>query len=253
MNKAITSREYVLTVALGAMLAMCGSSGLYAQNTMAHHVQTKQSQAATTPAMALQRLKDGNLRYVADSDLHHRVYREELSETAAGQFPFAAILSCIDSRVSVEDIFDLENGDAFNARVAGSTFGPIDLGGLEYATKVAGAKLILVLGHSNCGAIKGACDDVQLGNLTTLVNEIKPAVRQVSKGWTNGEKNSHNHEYVEAVNEANIRLMIPKLLHDSSVIRTLVNSGAVMVVGAIYDVETGKVRFLDDTSVEKGK
>ena len=239
----------LLAIGFATIIFVFGSTGLCAQSPMAHHVQTKESQSATTPAAALQRLKDGNLRFVSESNLHHALYRQEISETAHGQFPFAAILSCIDSRVTVEDIFDLENGDAFNARVAGSTFGPIDLGGLEYATKVSGAKVLLVLGHTNCGAIKGACDDVHLGNLTALVSEIKPAVQQVSKGWTGGEKNSHNHEFVEAVNEVNIGMMMRKLLHDSPVIKEMVDNGTVILAGAIYDVETGKVRFLD----QKGK
>ena len=249
MTNAESDLRNLLAIGFTSMLLICGSASLYAQPTMAHHVQTKESQAATTPAAALQRLKDGNLRFVSESGLHHGLFRQEISETAHGQFPFAAILSCIDSRVSVEDIFDLENGDAFNARVAGSTFGPIDLGGLEYATKVSGAKVLLVLGHTNCGAIKGACDDVHLGNLTALVGEIKPAVQQVSKGWTAGEKNSHNHEFVEAVNEVNIGMMMRKLLHDSPVIKEMVDNGTLILAGAIYDVETGKVRFLD----QKGK
>jgi carbonic anhydrase len=249
MKNAAGTIRNLLAIGFITIIFAFGSTGLYAQPTMAHHVQTKDSQSATTPAAALQRLKDGNLRFVSDTGLHHPLFRQEISETAHGQFPFAAILSCIDSRVSVEDIFDLENGDAFNARVAGSTFGPIDLGGLEYATKVSGAKVLLVLGHTNCGAIKGACDDVHLGNLTALVGEIKPAVQQVSKGWTGGEKNSHNHEFVEAVNEVNIGMMMRKLLHDSPVIKEMVDNGTLILAGAIYDVETGKVRFLD----QKGK
>ena len=249
MKNAASTIRNLLAIGFITIIFVFGSTGLYAQPTMAHHVQTKESQAATTPAAALQRLKDGNLRFLSDSGLHHGLYRKEISETAHGQFPFAAILSCIDSRVTVEDIFDLENGDAFNARVAGSTFGPIDLGGLEYATKVSGAKVLLVLGHTSCGAIKGACDDVHLGNLTALVSEIKPAVQEVSKGWTGGEKNSHNHEFVEAVNEVNIGMMMRKLLHDSPVIKEMVDNGTLILAGAIYDVETGKVRFLD----QKGK
>jgi len=169
MKNAASTIRNLLAIGFITIIFVFGSTGLYAQPTMAHHVQTKESQAATTPAAALQRLKDGNLRFLSDSGLHHGLYRKEISETAHGQFPFAAILSCIDSRVTVEDIFDLENGDAFNARVAGSTFGPIDLGGLEYATKVSGAKVLLVLGHTSCGAIKGACDDVHLGSATSRI------------------------------------------------------------------------------------
>jgi len=242
-----------LAISLGiATMMVFGLQPLHAQPVRVPHVQTKESQAAMTPAAALQRLKDGNSRFVSESSLVHGFYRREVSETAKGQFPFAAILSCIDSRVSVDDIFDLENGDAFSARVAGATFGAIDLGGLEYATKVAGAKVLVVLGHTNCGAIKGACDDVQLSNLTTLLNEIKPAVQQVSKGWTGGEKNSHNHEFVEAVNEVNVPLTMQKMLHDSPVIKELVDSGKLLLIGAIYDVETGKVRFLDHKNGHKG-
>jgi len=155
-------------------------------------VQTKESQTKTTPEQALQRLKDGNARFVLGELVEHGEYRREVPLTAKGQYPFAAFVSCIDARVDVDDIFDLNNGDAFNARVAGAIVDEDILGSLEYATEEAGAKLIVVLGHSHCGGIKGACDDLKMGNLTTLLDKIKPSVQTVAKDWKDGEMNSKN-------------------------------------------------------------
>src|SRR5436190_12509633 len=152
-----------------------------------------------TPKQALQRLKDGNARFVAGNIQDNKNYRTEVPLTGKGQFPFAAFVSCIDSRVNVDEIFDLNNGDAFDARLAGAVVDPDVLGSLEYSTEHAGAKLIVVLGHSHCGGIKGACDDLQEGNLTGLLAQIKPAVQTVAKTWKNGEMNSKNDPFVEAV------------------------------------------------------
>src|SRR5436189_4440343 len=162
-------------------------------------VQTKESQARMTTQQALLRLKDGNARFVSGNLRDHKNYRSEVAMTGKGQYPFAAFVSCIDSRVDVDNIFDLNNGDAFDARVAGGIVDNEILGSLEYATEGAGAKLIVVLGHTHCGGIKGACDDVQLGNLTGLVAKIKPAVETVAKTWKDGEMNSKNDKFVDSV------------------------------------------------------
>ena len=154
-------------------------------------------------------------------------------------------LSCIDSRVDVDNIFDLNNGDAFDARVVAGIVDAAILGSLEYATEEAGAKLIVVLGHTHCGGIKGACDDVQLGHLTAALARIRPAVRTVAKTWKDGEMNSKNDKFVDAVMRENVKL-VRKDIHDhSEVIRELEKKGKVKIVGAAYDVETGKVTFFE--------
>lgn len=208
-------------------------------------VQTKKSQAALSPDGALKLLKEGNKRFAAGKLENQDRYRRQVSATSTGQFPYAAILSCLDSRVGVEQIFDLNNGDAFVGRVAGNVFNPDMLGSFEFATRLAGSKLIVVLGHTQCGAVKGACDDAELGNLTGLLDRIEPAVDLVSKNWMDGMKNSKNAKFVDAVGEANVRLARDSVVRESPVIKALVDEGKVMIVGAVYDLETGIVRFLD--------
>jgi len=206
-------------------------------------VQTKELQAKITADQALKRLKDGNVRFVAGHLSDHGKYRDEVPLTAKGQYPFAAFVSCIDSRVDVDDIFDLNNGDAFSARVAGATVDEDILGSLEYATEEAGAKLIVVMGHTHCGGIKGACDDLKMGNLTTLLEKIKPAVQTVAKDWKDGEKNSKNDKFVDAVMRENVSLVIRNIREHSEIIRELEDHHKVKIVGAVYDIETGKVTF----------
>jgi carbonic anhydrase len=208
-------------------------------------VTTKKKQAEMTPPQALQALKDGNARFVAGKPKNQKNYRKQIALTAKGQFPHYAIVSCLDSRISVDDVFDLSNGDAFNARVAGNIVNEDILGSLEFATAVSGADVIVVLGHTNCGAVKGACDDVKLGNLTGLLDKIKPAVTEISKDWTNGEKNSKNHDFVEAVGHENVEHQMDIIKEKSPIIKDLIDKGKVVLVGAVYDLETGKVKFLN--------
>lgn len=229
------------------IIALGLSTGAYAQLQPVgpYGVQTKASQAALSPQTALQYLRDGNARFVSGKLKNQENYRKQVPITAKGQFPFAAILSCLDSRVSVEEIFDLNNGDAFVGRVAGNVMNPDMLGSFEFATKLAGSKLIVVLGHTQCGAVMGACDDAELGNLTGLLDRIEPAVDLVSKDWRDGLKNSKNARFVDAVGEANVRLARDRIVKESPVIKELVDAGQVNIVGAVYDLETGVVRFLD--------
>lgn len=199
------------------------------------------AQAATTPDLAIQSLKDGNARFATGNAL----YCDELGNMAAiaeKQTPFACVLGCIDSRAAPEIVFDQQIGDIFVGRVAGNLPTPELLGSFEYATKVAGAKAIVVLGHSHCGAVKGAIDRAQVGdNLTLLLDEIEPAVAAVP---LEGERSSKNHHLVEQVAEMNVRLATAALVERSAVIRGLVEEGQVKVVGAVYDIDTGEVRFL---------
>ena len=207
-------------------------------------ITTKKKQTETTPQQALQILKDGNARFVAGNSKNQKNYRKQVPFTAMGQNPNYAILSCLDSRVSVDDIFDLNNGDAFNARVAGNVVNEDILGSFEFATAASGADVIVVLGHSNCGAVKGACDHVKLGNLTGLLDKIMPAVDFIGKDWTMGEKNSKNHDFVESVGAENVKMQMQIIKEKSPIIKDLVDQGKVIIVGAVYDLETGAVRFL---------
>lgn len=220
-------------------------AGAMAQKSGMYGVQTKDSQAALTPQAALQLLKDGNARFAAGKLENQKNYRKQVAVTAGGQYPFASILSCLDSRVAVEEIFDLNNGDAFNGRIAGNVFNPDMLGSFEFATRLAGSKVIVVLGHTQCGAVKGACDDAELGNLTGLLDRIEPAVDLVSKSWMDGMKNSKNTKFVDAVGEANVRLARDSVVKESPVIKELVDAGKVIIVGAVYDLDSGIVRFLE--------
>jgi carbonic anhydrase len=207
-------------------------------------ITTKKKQAEVTPPQALQILKDGNARFAAGKPKNQQNYRRQVEFTAKGQAPHYAIVSCLDSRVSIDDIFDLNNGDAFNARVAGNIINEDILGSLEFATAVSGADVIVVLGHTNCGAVKGACDDVKLGNLTGLLDKIQPAVKEIGKDWKDGEKNSKNHEFVEAVGHENVELQMETIKEKSPIIKDLIDKGKVILVGAVYDLETGKVNFV---------
>lgn len=202
---------------------------------------TKERQAQVTPDMALRRLQDGNERFV-NGRMLKRDLREQVKATGHGQFPFASVVTCIDSRAGPELVFDQGIGDVFTARVAGNIVNPDILGSLEYAASVAGSRLVVVLGHSHCGAVKGACDGVKLGNLTSLLEKLQPAVSSIP---TNGSaRDSHNHEFVEKVAEANVELTVRNILDQSPVLKQMVRDGKIAVVGAMLDVETGHVDFL---------
>lgn len=200
---------------------------------------TKHVQAGITPKEALNILKAGNARFVS-GQLLTRSPNAQVTQTALGQFPFASVLACIDSRSSPEHVFDLGVGDIFSARIAGNTINEDILGSLEYASWVAGSRLIVVLGHTNCGAIKGACDGVQMGNLTTLLEKLQPAVRAAS---TPGEHNSKNHTFVDEVTELNVNLTIQAIRANSPILRQLEQQGKIKIVGAIYDTGSGKVSW----------
>ena len=206
-------------------------------------VQTQASQAQLTPAAALALLKAGNARFLEGAMLE-RDLSAQVAATAGGQFPHSIVLSCIDSRVPPELVFDQGIGDIFTPRVAGNFVDPELLGRMEFAAAVAGSKAIVVLGHTECGAVKGACDDVKLGNLTSTLSYIRPAVEAV-EGFE-GERNSGNKAFVDAVTHENVRQTVDDILSQSTVLAALANEGKLAVVGAVYDVSTGKVTFMDD-------
>ncbi|RMH62998.1 MAG: carbonic anhydrase [Bacteroidetes bacterium] len=204
--------------------------------------QTQATQAAMTPADALQMLQAGNERFV-NGQMLPRNYQDQVEATATGQYPFAVVLGCIDSRVPPEIVFDQGIGDIFAPRIAGNFVNTDILGSMEFATAVAGSKLIVVLGHSSCGAVKGACDHVELGNLTHTLANIAPAIYAVTD--VAGERSSKNASYVEAVTHENVAMTVQNILDRSPVIKDLVDKGEVMVVGAMYDVATGRVTFME--------
>jgi carbonic anhydrase len=206
-------------------------------------VQTKASQAAMTPQQALAELRAGNARFVAGQS-RVRDLPAEVKATAAGQYPIAVILSCLDSRQPSEIVFDQGIGDIFSARVAGNVLNDDILGSMEFACKVSGAKLIAVVGHSNCGAIKGAVDDVELGNLTGLLSKIKPAMDGVSADVQ--PRTSKNYAFVDQVSEANVRLVMKEIPERSPILREMLDQGQIALVGGMYDLATGKVRFFDN-------
>ncbi len=199
-----------------------------------------------TPNVVLQILKDGNERFVRGESAGHDVH-EALKITREGQAPFAALVSCIDSRVPVETVFDLTIGHALSARVAGNVVGPDVVGSLEFACAIAGSRLIVILGHTGCGAVKGAVDGVALGSLTAILDKIQPAVQAVSKTRTpaEGGKPSADSAFVDAVSLANVRHTMASLLEQSPILRDLVQKRTVGLVGAMYDVRTGVVSFSD--------
>ncbi len=201
-------------------------------------VQTRESQAATTPAAALERLRDGNRRF-ASNRMKPRDWSAKVVATASGQFPFAAVLGCMDSRVPIETAFDQGIGDVFGIRVAGNVVNEDELGSLEYAVKV-GTKLIVVLGHTSCGAVKGALDDVKLGNLTGLLAKIRPAITAA------GCSNSKDDACVNKVAEMNVRQAMKAIREHSTYLKTYLDEGKIGLVGGLYDVATGKVTFIEE-------
>lgn len=201
---------------------------------------TKEAQSKITPAKALEMLKQGNERFVSGK-AKKRDFLAQVKQTSEGQFPFAAIVSCLDSRIPPAIVFDQGIGDLFVARVAGNFVNDDILGSLEFATKLAGAKTIVVMGHTECGAVKGACDSAQLGLLTATLANINPAVKAVKGEYT--PRNSTNADFVQAVTDINVNLTMQKLRTRSVVLRDMIDKGEIGLVGAMYDVNTGKVTF----------
>ncbi len=225
------------------ILAVLVISFLYINSYSQDYVtQTKESQSKMTPQTALQMLKDGNDRFVSGKTIN-RDLSNQVKETSKGQYPFGTVLSCIDSRSPSEFVFDQGIGDIFNARIAGNIVDEDILGSLEFASKILGSKLILVVGHSDCGAIKGACDDAKLGNVTALLDKIKPAVDAVSSD--NSDRTSKNKEFVEKVAKENVMLAIKNLTDRSQILKEMVEKGEIIIVGGMYNVENGKVTFYE--------
>mgnify|MGYP005991702059 CR=1 FL=1 len=203
---------------------------------------TKETQANISPVQAIDLLKEGNERFQTNKAVK-RDLLNQVSDTSSGQYPFATILSCIDSRVSSELIFDQGIGDIFSARVAGNFVNEDILGSMEFACKLAGTKVVVVLGHTACGAVKGACDDAKLGNLTALISKIKPAVEAVVEPTDSNLRNSSNIDFVNTVAEKNVHLTIDNIRLQSPVLKEMEDEGSIKIVGAMYDIHSGKVTF----------
>lgn len=227
----------------------CGCLPLAAATVFASHALAQSSECAVftpdrqkgvSPDEAIELLRAGNARFVRDASVNCDLMAQ-VRDTSAGQAPFAAILGCIDSRVPPELVFDQRIGDVFCARVAGNFVNTDILGSLEYATKVAGARAIVVLGHSGCGAIKGAIDDVKLGNLTATLANIHPAVETAD---AEGEHTSANKAFVDAVTRKNVELAVAMLTDNSPVLKDMVAAGTLRITGALHDIKTGEVAFL---------
>ena len=230
------NRGKVLWLAIAVLLAITGA--VHADSGAAL---TREVQASITPDKAIEMLRQGNQRF-ASGQTTGRDFLAQVKQTSGGQFPFAAVVSCLDSRVPPEIVFDRGIGDLFVARVAGNFVNDDILGSLEYAARVAGAKLIVIMGHTECGAVKGACDSAQLGLLTATLANINPAVNSVQGNYE--PRSSKNTDFVQAVAEKNVELTMGKLRDRSVVLRGMLDKGEIGMVGAMYDVSTGKVEFL---------
>lgn len=205
---------------------------------------SKESQNLMTPESSLTTLVEGNTRFQQNQRADRNLL-EQVKTTSTGQFPFATILSCIDSRVSSELIFDQGIGDLFSIRIAGNFANTDVLGSMEFACKLAGTKLLVVLGHTACGAVKGACDDAKLGNLTSMLAKIKPAVEATIEPTDASIRNSSNTEFVNDVSTKNVELTIDYILENSPVLKEMQSEGSIKVIGAMYDITSGKVTFYD--------
>ncbi|MBZ5855495.1 carbonic anhydrase family protein [Flavihumibacter profundi] len=205
---------------------------------------TKEMQEAITPAMALELLKEGNKRFVNNLKINRNLL-QQVNETSDAQHPFAVILSCIDSRTSAELIFDQGLGDIFSIRIAGNIINEDVLGSMEFGCKVAGAKIIVVLGHTKCGAVKGACDHMEMGNLTALLTKIRPAVDDETQ--TKENRNSNNPIFVENVATINVKRTVKSIMERSPILKEMIESGQIGIIGGSHDITTGIVTFYPET------
>ncbi len=207
---------------------------------------TKEMQEAITPSMALDLLKKGNERFVSNLKINRNLL-QQANETSNGQHPFAVILSCIDSRTSAELIFDQGLGDVFSIRIAGNILNEDILGSMEFGCKLAGSKIIVVLGHTKCGAVKGACDHVEMGNLTALLSKIRPAVDDETT--TTESRNSNNAVFVENVAAINVKRTVKSIMERSPILKELIESGQIGITGGTHDITTGQVTFFPETII----
>ncbi|HEY3385530.1 MAG TPA: carbonic anhydrase family protein [Saprospiraceae bacterium] len=204
---------------------------------------TKEMQMNLTPSMAIELLKEGNKRFINNLKINRNLL-QQVNETSSGQYPLAVVLSCIDSRTSAELIFDQGLGDIFSVRIAGNIINEDILGSMEFACRIAGAKAIVVLGHSKCGAVKGACDHVEMGNLTNLLSKLQPAVHAEKTVTSN--RSSANDEFVEKVATINVQMAMHQIHDKSTILNEMIADKKIVLIGGMYDVETGLVQFYEE-------
>lgn len=207
---------------------------------------TKELQDAITPALALELLKEGNKRFINNLKSNRNLL-QQVNETSEGQHPFAVILSCIDSRTSAELIFDQGLGDIFSVRVAGNILNEDILGSMEYGCKIVGAKIVVILGHTKCGAVSGACDHLEMGNLTALLSKLRPAVDDELTITEN--RNSSNSDFVEKVSAINVKRTVAAVVERSTILKEMIDNKQIGIIGGMYNVTTGEVTFYDETSM----
>ena len=205
---------------------------------------TKETQATMTPEKSLEVLKEGNVRFQNNVQINRNLMNQ-MSDTSGGQFPFATVLSCIDSRVSSELIFDQGIGDIFSVRIAGNFVNEDILGSMEFACKLAGTKLLVVLGHTACGAVKGACDHAEMGNLTKLIEKLNPAVNAVTSPAEAESRTSANIDFVNDVSKMNVQLTIDRIVTESPILAEMQANGEIKIIGGMYDINTGIVSFYE--------
>lgn len=244
-NQLVAATAFALFALAGCESKTKGQSGeitgLKETRPLVNEVLTKKERDALSPDSVITIFKAGNNRFIKN-DLTARDHSAQVRKSVSGQYPKAVVLSCVDSRVPVEDVFDRGIGDIFVGRVAGNFVNEDLLGSMEFGCKVAGAKLILVMGHEHCGAVKAAIDDVKLGNITAMLNKIQPAVEKTE--YT-GERSSTNEAFVHKVCENNVRNTLNKIRTDSPVLKEMEDRGEIKLAGAVYDMDTGKVEFLE--------
>jgi len=204
---------------------------------------TKEMQVSLTPDKAIELLREGNKRFVNNLKVNRNLL-QQVNETSGGQYPLAVVLSCIDSRTSAELIFDQGLGDIFSVRIAGNIINEDILGSMEFACKVAGAKALVVLGHSKCGAVKGACDHVEMGNLTNLLSKLQPAV--YAEKTVTADRSSANDEFVEKVATLNVKMGMHQIHDKSTILNEMILKGEIAIIGGMYNVETGVVDFYEE-------
>lgn len=242
LKNTITIASVLFTILLTACTNKETSQNMNKNEALSDQVLTSESQEKLTPDQILQNLKEGNERFV-NNNLTPRDYKTQVKATAEGQYPEAVIISCIDSRVPVEHVFDKGVGDIFVARVAGNFVNEDILGSTEFGTAVAGSKVVVIMGHKSCGAVKAAIDNVEMGNITTMLDKIKPAVEMTAN--FEGDRSTSNEEFVTEVVKNNVRHTMKEMRKKSPIIAELERNGDVVIAGAFYDLETGRVTFLD--------
>ncbi|MES2285008.1 MAG: carbonic anhydrase family protein [Bacteroidota bacterium] len=209
---------------------------------------TSETQASISPSIALEILKEGNQRFVNNLKANRNLL-QQVNETREGQWPFAVILSCIDSRTSAELIFDQGLGDVFSIRIAGNVVNTDIIGSIEFACKVAGSKLIVVMGHTQCGAVKGACDHLEMGNLTELLSKIQPAIYQETMTLELDKRNSDNEVFLENVSTLNVKRSVKTIIDRSYILEQMIEKGEIAIIGAKHHIKTGVVEFYEETMI----